>query len=79
MDTAFILITCELGSEKSVICELKDVKSVNEVRGTVGIYDIVAKVEDFNVQKILDITIGKIRKIPHVRSTLSLVGIPEQS
>lgn len=79
MDTAFILITCELGSEKSVICELKDVKSVNEVRGTFGIYDIVAKVEDFNVQKILDITIGKIRKIPHVRSTLSLVGIPEQS
>jgi len=79
VDTAFILITCELGSEKSVICELKDVKSVNEVHGTFGIYDIVAKVEDFNVQKILDITIGKIRKIPHVRSTLSLVGIPEQS
>lgn len=79
MDAAFILVTCDLGSEKSVICKLKDVKSVNEVHGTFGIFDIVAKVEDFNVQKILDTTIGKIRKIPHVRSTLTLVGIPEQS
>lgn len=79
MDTAFVLVTCDLGSEKSVIDELKDVKSINEVHGTFGIYDIVAKVENFDVQKILDSTIAQIRKIPHVRSTLTLVGIPEQS
>lgn len=79
MDTAFVLVTCDLGYEKSVIDELKNITSVNDVHGTFGIYDMVAKVENFDVQEILDSTIAKIRKISHVSSTLTLVGIPEQS
>ena len=73
MDTAFILINCDIGSEKSIIDELKHIESVKEVHGTFGAYDIIAKIEDANREKVRDTR--SIRRIPHVRSTLTLVGI----
>ena len=79
MDTAFVLVNCDLGSEESVIDELKYIDSVKEVRGTFGAYDIIAKIEDANRDKVRDTITWSIRKIPHVRSTLTLVGIPGQS
>ncbi len=79
MDTAFILVNCDLGSEESVIDELKHIESVKEVHGTFGAYDIIAKIADTNRDKVRDTIIWGIRKIPHVRSTLTLVGIPGQS
>ena len=34
MATAYVLINCELGSEESVITELKNIEEVVEVHGT---------------------------------------------
>lgn len=79
MDTAFVLVNCDLGSEETVLGELKHVDSVKEVHGTFGAYDIIAKVENLDRDKVRDIITWNIRKMPHVRSTLTLVGIPGQS
>jgi len=78
MEIAYVLITCDLGTEEAVIEDLKHIDSVKEVHGTFGAYDIIAKVENQERDKIRDIIIWKIRKLEHVRSTLSLMGIPEQ-
>lgn len=78
METAFVLVNCDLGSEESVIGELKHIDSVHEVHGTFGAYDIIAKIENSNKDKVRDIITWNIRKIPHVRSTLTLMGIPGQ-
>ena len=45
MATAYVLINCELGSEESIIQELKNLDNVIEVHGTFGAYDILAKIE----------------------------------
>ncbi|MBI1658044.1 MAG: Lrp/AsnC ligand binding domain-containing protein [Nitrosopumilaceae archaeon] len=78
MATAYVLINCELGSEESVVSELKSMDDVVEVHGTFGAYDILAKVESEQVEKLRETITWKVRKIPKIRSTLTLMGIEGQ-
>ena len=52
MPKAYVLINCELGSEKTVISSLKSTENVTEVHGTLGLYDIVSKIESDSEEKI---------------------------
>ncbi len=79
MAIAYVLITCDLGFEKAVIENLKHFESVKEVQRTFGAYDIISKVENIEQEKIRETIIWNIRKIPYVRSTLTLMGIEEQN
>ena len=79
MEITFILISCDLSFEEAVIKDLKHIDSVKEVHGTFGAYDIIAKVENQKRDKIRETIIWNIRKLEHVRSTLSLMTIPEQN
>lgn len=78
MATAYVLINCDLGSEESVIFELKSIDGVTEVHGIFGAYDILAKVESKQVETLRETITWKIRKIPKIRSTLTLMGIEGQ-
>jgi len=79
METAYVLISCDLGFEDAVIEDLKHIDSVKEVQGTFGAYDIIVKIENQEREKIRETIIWNIRKIERVRSTLSLMTIPEQN
>ena len=79
MATAYILIKCELGSEELIIQQLKNIDDISEVSGTFGAYDILAKIESPTVETLREIITWKIRKIAHIRSTLTLMGIEGQT
>jgi len=79
MATAYVLINCELGSEESIIHELKNLDGVIEVHGTFGAYDILAKIESTTVDALRETITWKIRKIDQIRSTLTLMGIEGQT
>ena len=79
MATAYVLINCELGSEESIIQELKKLDGVIEVHGTFGAYDILAKIESSTVDVLRETITWKIRKIDQIRSTLTLMGIEGQT
>ena len=79
METAYVLLNCDLGYDEPIIEDLKHIDSVSEVSGTYGAYDIIAKVENSERDKLRDIIMWKIRKLEHVRSTLTLMGIPGQN
>ncbi len=79
MQTAYVLINCELGKEKPIINSLKNMESVKEVHGTFGAYDIIAKVENSDRDRIRETITVDIRKLQYVRSTLTLTGIEGQS
>ncbi len=79
MATAYVLINCELGSEESIIQELKNLDGVIEVHGTFGAYDILAKIESTTVDALREVITWKIRKIDQIRSTLTLMGIEGQT
>ena len=75
MERAYVLINCDLGSEKQVIKEIKNLENVKEVHGTFGSYDIIATVESKTPNIVRQTVIGQIRKLDHIRSTLTLMGI----
>ena len=65
-------MNCDLGSEKNVISSLKKVEDVKEAHGTLGLYDIILKIESESEEKIREIVTGIIRKMPKIHSTMTL-------
>jgi len=79
MQTAYVLINCELGKEEEILNSLKHMESVKEVHGTFGAYDIIAKIENSDRDKLRETITWNIRKLQHVCSILTLMGIEGQS
>jgi len=77
METAYVLINCDLGCEEAIIDELKHLDNVKDTQGVFGAYDILTKVESDSVEHLRDVITWKIRKLNRVRSTLTLI-VPEK-
>jgi len=75
MPEAYVLVNCDIGSEETVISQLKEIDLVKEVHGTFGAYDIVVLVEADTVESLRDVITWKIRKIEKIRSTLTMMVI----
>ena len=78
MESLYILINCDLGSEVDIINELAKITEVKEVRGTYGIYDIFVKLQSDSNSSLETIITHKIRRLPKVRSTVTLTPILSQ-
>jgi DNA-binding Lrp family transcriptional regulator len=78
MPTAYILVNCTLGSEEKIINEIAKLSDVKEVRGTYGVHDVFVKVKSNNTESMNHTVTNKIRKIPGITSTVTLVVIEEQ-
>lgn len=82
MPTAYVLLNSDLGSDESIINEVKqilvDEKVTYEVQGVYGVYDIVLKLSSDNAEKLRAIITNKVRKINKVQSTLTMMVIEEQ-
>ena len=80
--TAYVLLNSDLGSDVTIIAEIKEVlidENIEfEVRGVYGVYDIVLKLSSNNAEKLRAIITNKIRKISKVQSTLTMMVIEEQ-
>ena len=71
-------MNCTLGSEEKIINEITKLPDVKEVRGTYGVHDIFVKVSSENTEAMNHTITNKIRKIPGITSTVTLVVIEEQ-
>ncbi len=78
METLYILINCDLGSEVDIINELMKIPEVKEVRGTYGVYDIFVKLQGETKETMEHVVTHKIRRIPKIRSTVTLTPILAQ-
>jgi len=77
MQKAFVLINCDLGSEATLIKELNQLDAVKEAHGILGPYDIVTTIETDNQDKIRKTISDHIRKLEHIRSTITLMRIED--
>jgi DNA-binding Lrp family transcriptional regulator len=75
MPSAYVLINCEIGSEKHIISKLNNLSGVEEVSEVNGIYDIIVKVNSYSIDKLKETITTGIRRIDIVRSTLTLIVI----
>ncbi|MCV0372866.1 MAG: Lrp/AsnC ligand binding domain-containing protein [Nitrosarchaeum sp.] len=82
MSTAYVLLNSDLGSDESIIAEVKKILSDEdvkfEIQGVYGVYDIVLKLSSDDAEKLRMIITNKIRKIGKVQSTLTMMVIEEQ-
>ena len=75
MPIAFVLLNVEPGEEETVLKELRGLPEVKEAYRVYGVYDTLVKIEAENQEKLKDIITWRIRRIPHVRSTLTMLAI----
>jgi len=82
MPTAYVLLNSDLGTDSSIIDEIKPILQDEdvqfEVQGVYGVYDIVLKLTSDNAENLRAIITDKIRKISKVQSTLTMMVIEEQ-
>jgi len=67
-----MLISCEIGEEQSLYSQLKEMPEIKSCLITYGSYDVVAEFVTDSASQINEIIISKIRKLPKIRSTITL-------
>ena len=67
METTFLLIRCERGYERGVIEKLKGLEGISDCRETIGVFDIIAKLEHAD-----EALASAILRMPEVRQVKSL-------
>ena len=71
---AFVLINVKVGMERATLEEIKKVSYVKEAYITMGGRDMVIKIVGSNVREIYNVVLNKIRQIPYVTQTMTLVA-----
>jgi len=72
MNSSYVLISCEVGAQESILAELKSIESVKEISGVFGSYDIIVKLGATSEEEIKDIVVSKIRNLQKIRTTVTL-------
>lgn len=75
MTNAYVAIHCQMGKERNVIKALIEIKGVSDVTGVQGLYDIIIKIEAEDSMKLEQIITKKVRSVPYVLTTMTLIVI----
>ncbi len=75
METLYLLVETELGKLDEVLRRLKGVSGVVEVQAVTGPFDLIVKVEAPHINQALDVVVHKIRRIPGIKGTETLVTV----
>ena len=73
MVTGLVLIRLASGREKLTMTKLKDIKGVSHLSAVFGRWDLVADIEAQDLTMMTNVVVGKIRAVPGVQSTETLV------
>ena len=71
----FVLISAAPGREKDVFVEIQKIKEVVELHPLFGEYDLIVKLDAPDFNRLGEIVVDRIRKIPGVIDTKTLTGI----
>ena len=69
----YVLVVTEVGMEHEVVQELLKINGVAEAQTVYGEFDILCKIDCENLRS-LDTAITKVRKIPSVIRTMTLIS-----
>ncbi|HXY46622.1 MAG TPA: Lrp/AsnC ligand binding domain-containing protein [Thermoplasmata archaeon] len=75
METLYLLVETDVGRLEEVLKRIRSVPSVTEVQAVTGPFDLIVKVQAQHINAALDIVVHRIRKIPGIKSTETLVTV----
>jgi DNA-binding Lrp family transcriptional regulator len=70
---AFVLISCEPGSDEYVVTKLGSIRTVTSAYGIFGSYDAIAHLESDSQENLENDITKKIRKIEKILTTITLL------
>ena len=73
MVTGLVLIRLSSGREKLTMAKLKEIKGVSHLSAVFGRWDLVADIEAADLTNMTNVVVNKIRAVPGVYSTETLV------
>jgi len=79
METAFVLISCEVGTSDTVTKKLQLIDEIKEAIPVWGSFDVVAKVTASTREELRDAIRKKIRTTDNIRTTMSLMVTESQT
>lgn len=75
MQTAYILISCNPEDTEEIVLALRNIKEISEAKMVEGPYDIIAKLEANDSEKVKEIISTQLKKIIKIKHTLTLTSI----
>lgn len=72
MPKAYLLLSCEMGTEEHVVSVLKSIDGVKTAIITYGAYDVVAEIQTTTSQEMDALISSKIRQLEYIRSSVTL-------
>ncbi|HYB63069.1 MAG TPA: Lrp/AsnC ligand binding domain-containing protein [Thermoplasmata archaeon] len=75
METIYLLCETDVGKLDDVLRRLRSVSGVAEVQAVTGPFDLIVKVQAPHINQALDVVVHKIRKIPGIKATETLVTV----
>ncbi|MGG6460329.1 MAG: Lrp/AsnC family transcriptional regulator [Candidatus Eiseniibacteriota bacterium] len=75
MQTAYILISCDPEDTEEIVLALRNIKEISEAKMVEGPYDIIAKLEANDSEKVKEIISTQLKKIIKIKHTLTLTSI----
>ncbi|HTT73726.1 MAG TPA: Lrp/AsnC ligand binding domain-containing protein [Thermoplasmata archaeon] len=75
METLFLLVETEVGRLDDVLRRIRAVPSVTEVHSVTGPFDLIVKLESEHINTALDTVVHRIRRIPGIKATETLVTV----
>ena len=77
MPRAYVLISVGSGAEERVLEEIRGIAEVQAAFVSYGMYDLVVKIKTDSMERLKELMSHRLRMIPNVRSTLTLVLVEE--
>lgn len=75
METVYLLVATELGKLESVAERVRALPGIVEVEAVTGPFDLIVKIQAEHINAALDVVVHRIRKIPGIKGTETLVTV----
>lgn len=75
METLYLLVETEVGSLEEVARRIRSFPNVVEVEGVTGPFDLIVKIQADRIGTALDVVMHRVRKVPGIKSTETLVTV----
>jgi DNA-binding Lrp family transcriptional regulator len=77
MARAYVLISVGSGAEDRVLEEIRGMAEVQAAFVSYGVFDLIVKIKTDSMERLKELMSHRLRMIPDVRSTLTLILVEE--
>jgi len=75
VETLYLLVETEVGRLEEVARRVRAIPNVVEVQGVTGPFDLIVKIEAPHINEALDVVLTKVRRVPGIKGTETLVTV----